>query len=202
MPLYDSHIQKSRRTYSGEGYSTARIIQWLNECEDNEAQLQVRELIKAGVTLARATPKQSKGSTLSVEIRKVLSLERRINKWIAKYKAMPKLALVTKGKRRDFDWHFYWDPIDRGSWSRRIGKLHFRVSEFEAVTGLLDLGLRNMARIQFCECSRAYYQRFSHQKFCSEKCRLQHYAKADDWKAYRREKARQYYQLHTRKNVK
>src|SRR5262249_37148000 len=58
---------------------------------------------------------------------------------------------------------------------------------------LADLGL--LDRLATCRCGRWFFARFAHQRFCSAKCREQDFRTSDQWKEYRRRKAREYYRL-------
>lgn len=57
-------------------------------------------------------------------------------------------------------------------------------------------------RILTCSCGKLFFQRFSHQHFCSEKCRSKSYQDSATWREYRRRKAREYYHLHKTGKVK
>jgi hypothetical protein len=63
--------------------------------------------------------------------------------------------------------------------------------------------LRLIDRLRRCvNCQKWLCARFSHQKFCSDYCREKHFQASPEWKERRRRKAREYYRLHTTKNVK
>lgn len=61
---------------------------------------------------------------------------------------------------------------------------------------------RHGPRIAQCACGTYYFRRFSHQRFCSETCRLKEFRSSAEWKAHRRRKAREYYWLHKSGKVK
>ena len=77
--------------------------------------------------------------------------------------------------------------------------------EYTAVWSLLKLPVEQWQRLRICkrlECGRWFHARFSHQNYCAETCRLRYYAKAAEWKEYRRRKALEYYHLHSKKQTK
>jgi hypothetical protein len=57
-------------------------------------------------------------------------------------------------------------------------------------------------KILTCSCGKLFFQRFSHQRFCSEKCRSKSYQDSETWREYRRNKAREYYHLQISGKVK
>lgn len=63
--------------------------------------------------------------------------------------------------------------------------------------------LRLIDRVRRCiNCQKWLCARFSHQRSCSAYCREKHFQASPEWKERRRRKAREYYRLHTTKNVK
>jgi hypothetical protein len=62
---------------------------------------------------------------------------------------------------------------------------------------------RFIDRLRRCvRCQKWLCARFSHQLFCSTRCRETHFHASPEWKEKRRRKAREYYRLHMTKNVK
>jgi hypothetical protein len=59
------------------------------------------------------------------------------------------------------------------------------------VIELAKLGLLN--RIQICECGKWYFRRFTHQKFCSPKCRVKFLESSEERKEQKRQRARENY---------
>jgi hypothetical protein len=57
-------------------------------------------------------------------------------------------------------------------------------------------------KIRRCRCEKFFFQRFSHQRFCSEKCRIAEFRTSDEARLKRNAYARKLYQLHQTKNVK
>ena len=53
-----------------------------------------------------------------------------------------------------------------------------------------------------CRCGKFIFQRFSHQRFCSQKCRLAEYRSSEEFRVSRNARQRELYQLHKKSNVK
>jgi len=60
-----------------------------------------------------------------------------------------------------------------------------------AVIGLAKQGL--LDRIQTCECGKWYFRRFTHQKFCSQECRIKFLESSEERKEQKRQRARENY---------
>ena len=67
---------------------------------------------------------------------------------------------------------------------------------------LVAAGNGNLDKLRSCVCGIWFIQRVRDQRFHSAKCREKAFKSSPQWKAYRREKAREYYWLHKNKNVK
>ena len=53
-----------------------------------------------------------------------------------------------------------------------------------------------------CKCGKYFFRKFSHQHFCSEKCRIADFRSTDEARAKRNEYARKLYHLHKTGKVK
>jgi hypothetical protein len=97
-----------------------------------------------------------------------------------------------------------WAPISgpdgkfKGSWPP-VGP---GCTDNQVIQELTWLMPRDINRIRECECGRWLFARFSHQRFCSARCRERAFKSSPEWKEYRRTKAREYYWLHKTKNTK
>ena len=78
------------------------------------------------------------------------------------------------------------------------------VFESSAVRGLMKLAeLHALDSLKRCsQCETWFFARFSHQQFCRTECRIKHNASSDQWKEYKRKKAREYYRLHKSRRVR
>jgi hypothetical protein len=79
-----------------------------------------------------------------------------------------------------------------------------KVSEDDALLSVAELYIMlSIDRLRRCDyCQKWLSARFSHQRFCSARCREKHFQSSPEWKEQRRHKAREYYRLHRTKNVK
>jgi hypothetical protein len=102
---------------------------------------------------------------------------------------------------RGGDWEFVWGiALPSGSEAEDEWAT---TSESAAIEALLELGReRLLSRVQRCECGTWFYARFSHQNFCSLRCRSRHQRVSPEFKAHRRKYMRKYYRLILSKNVK
>lgn len=72
-----------------------------------------------------------------------------------------------------------------------------------AIVRLADQGL--LDRLEMCDCGLWYFARFSHQRFCSEECRVRFWESSEDRKEQKRQRARENYQYkksHSKPNRK
>jgi hypothetical protein len=75
--------------------------------------------------------------------------------------------------------------------------------ESVAIHGVIELAkLHLLDRVIRCQCSRWFFAKFAHQRFCSTRCRRKHHQSSEEFKAARREYMRQYYRLKTSGKVK
>lgn len=128
------------------------------------------------------------------EKRAFLEAARQVNKELARYRTA--FSFET-GLRRG------GDDLLGGFLRRSVGR-KVTTQEVVAVERVLDIA--NDGRIDFLErcaaCGTWLFKRFSHQRFCSERCRMSEYQRSDKWKAYKRDKAHEYYWLHKLGKVK
>jgi hypothetical protein len=98
-------------------------------------------------------------------------------------------------------------------WNWEDGKLEFafaavndrRRTEVDAIWGIVGLAEKGLAgRIRECShCAKWFFARFEHQRHCpGGDCRVAEIARSEKWRAYRREKSKEYYWLRKTKNVK
>jgi hypothetical protein len=60
----------------------------------------------------------------------------------------------------------------------------------EMIFRIVRLGERGLlGRVRRCSrCEKWFYAKFNHQRFCGQKCQLQHYQTSEEWKRRRRER--------------
>ena len=201
------HIQNKtrRRTFRNEAESKT-LVKWLNECDDAAAQRRVRKIMADLGTLCIAQRELPK-KMLNVEnplLKRFKRMKAAIDRQLAGFEGIPQL-LTYRVPQDNYDDYvgFYWRPTKKWPVRGRQGtqSANDALAEFNAVMRILRLG-SDILGVQFCSCSKAFYPRLSHQRFCSEGCRLSFYAKDEKWQTYRRNKAREYYWLHKSGKVK
>jgi hypothetical protein len=199
MPKTQSYGIDGKREFSGEAQA-ARLIAWLNEASKDKPRERIRSLlrdirasIQAGDTLKR------QGLPLfSTADRRLEKLTRRISDSLRRYKFYP-FVWATTSRVSVWSWMPAHGPDGKPSLDADV-KLY---TEFKAVRDIMGLaGAKLLPRIKECRCGKWMFLRFSHQRFCSSKCREKEFRSSPESKAYRREKAREYYWLHKSGKVK
>lgn len=76
--------------------------------------------------------------------------------------------------------------------------------ECGAVRALIRLAELNcLGSLKTCgQCGGWFFAKFTHQEFCRKECRIKRNSLSEDWKEYKRNKAREYYQLHKSGSVR
>lgn len=75
--------------------------------------------------------------------------------------------------------------------------------DVSAIADLAKLAERDLlGHLRECICGKWIWAKFSHQRFCSPKCREREFRSSEKWKEHRRQKAREYYRLHKSGKVK
>jgi len=70
-------------------------------------------------------------------------------------------------------------------------------SENRAILSLLRLiELRLLYRVRACSCTKWFFAKYKHQKFCRKECQQKHYASSSEFRAERRTYMRQYRRIH------
>jgi hypothetical protein len=220
MPIHHSHVSKRKlpRTYSGE--KEARdVVRWLNW------QLFEDERIRR----ARLAVEQHFGgrSNFRKEQRRVIELLRLYHQSSIEWenlvrnrnrtdltansstnnlatKASAHWTLERRLRRYTFYPRFY--PLGKAlsfAWQPARPDQPESYGEISAIADLAKLAEKDLlGHLKECCCGRWIWARFSHQRFCSAKCREHDFRSSERWKEHRRQKAREYYRLHKSGKVK
>jgi len=203
MPKQESHVPEKKREFSGEKDAEA-LISFLNHRPENVAQARVLEIgylvsevLKWAWKITDAevkTPEAWAGSRIVKEMEKA---QRKLNKRLSRYAAVQMVSAGRGGFFRVDLW-----PVEKKPIAKHKGDV--TLGEFGAVNTILRLAnTKAFWRVSQCSvCGTYYFRRFSHQRFCGEVCRLKAFRSSEEWKEYRRNKAREYYWLHKNTNVK
>lgn len=174
------------------------LLQWLNQKEHDVGRGRIRSLLRnvriVTSNWALVTDEDggaweylgSKDAFLRAAKEILLSLRRyRFSPLMTPFgPTMLRQWVPVSGPDGKFSRH--WPPIDR---------------KYDDVQAVYELD-GSIERIWECECGKWFCRRFSHQKFCSSKCREKANKSTPAWKEYRRRKAREYYWLHRNKKTR
>jgi hypothetical protein len=182
-----------------------RLAEWLNESGDVKAKNRVLSLLRDIHTICD-TP-------LEEVVEDGELVDRFIPKSEKEYRAAGLRIFQTFKKYKFYPMVWAWGDSLVCQWAPLSGpagkfKKHWPplfeegYTENEAIYEITWLMPKAIAGLRQCSCGKWFFKKFSHQRFCSVKCREREFRSTDEWKAYRREKAREYYWLQKNKNVK
>jgi len=178
MSLHASRVLGSKRHFAGENESY-RLIEWLNTTKKRVAKSRVLEIHELLAELF--TTNTNKDNPVPHDPKtKWNRLRARINKKLLNYPLCHQLIWFRNP-------YFVTAQVSLSSTKAKRGG---GLSEAGAVFAILSVfrqpeGWRRIAK---CDCGKYYFRRFSHQRFCSEKCRLKEFHSSDEWKEHRRKK--------------
>lgn len=198
MPKHQSHGTglQIEREYSGQEEAKP-LLEWLNKPAKDLGRQRVREILEIfthlqkGWTVERTTDKVH-AYYVGQDHRKSIA---RLERLLRNYKYFPMLFPLGTFSQS------HWFPVRRGIKYARGWEVDY--DDSNAVLDLAQLADEDLLiRMKKCTCGLWMFARFSHQRFCSVKCREKEFRSSPEWKAYRRKKAREYYQLHKSGKVK
>jgi hypothetical protein len=201
MPILASHVQTQSRRFAGE-QECRHLLQWLNAGRQTKAHLKVFAILDLYKKLRR-----------SWETKVVVEDGNVVKRSYARHSDLPRT--LHELRRLLFEYKFYpmffpvaplsvthWLPA-KGGLRRTLHGWPTGYSDINAVFDLMQLSVMGLLdRLFQCSCGKWIFARFAHQKFCSARCREREFRSSAEWKAKRRQKAREYYWLHKSKNVK
>jgi hypothetical protein len=93
-------------------------------------------------------------------------------------------------------------PVSEAVWkvATEAGMPHLESQVIQIMLDLFRSG--DICTITRCPCGKFVFQRFSHQRFCSQKCRIADYRSSEEFRIGRNKRQRELYQLHKKNNVK
>jgi hypothetical protein len=180
--------------------------------------LELYEYLSTGWKLV-STP-EGDGRDLANTRKDFLVADRKLQSLCTCYAYYPSFSPSGRGAKFDPDWHpsiregyafgnadhipadVAWLPLSTYS-KYESGWVNPEYDEMKAVYHLARIAqLGELDRLKKCNCGRWLYARFSHQRFCSAKCREKAFRSDPAEKEKRRRWARENYWLHRNKNVK
>jgi hypothetical protein len=228
VPKADSRIQKRARQYHGQTNAES-LVNWLNVTEDLVGRARIVSLISAffeAVEMERGTEHRFRheedGSaydelTLNNDV--LEATQEKLDRLLGFYRVVPFIAIAASDQIGDVKFVVSWRPAPGSKLERqsravcvsRPGnkwKKHYEIpggqmGEIGALGHTLELiksGL--LSKIAECRCGKFYFRKFTHQRFCSQKCKLTEFRTNEEVRAKRNEYARTLYHLHREGNVK
>ena len=196
--MRESHVSESRK-FAGEE-TAVELVKWLNKASGTHEQARVCLLIELSWRI-RDLCGQKPASVIARE--SFFGMKTELNKtiklyWklIKRYRFFPMIQPWSKSP-------CHWVPVEHGRNKLSDESPLLRYDDYDAVRDLAELADAGwFAKLLRCRCGCWLFARFRHQRFCSAKCREKEYKTTPEWRAHRREKARQYYWLKRHKNVK
>lgn len=214
-----SHVTEHKRTFSGES-DCVPLLDWLNAGETTKEKARVTEIID-DFNYLRVKEAQWRDDLPSRKSSRsnyddLCEATNKLYRQLSQYSFHP--FFVPRGAATEV----YWMPHGRRKYVRASKKVRlygllrgtagvagsmlnreFEYDDTDAVFHLARLAEQGLLdRLKRCRCGRWVFARFSHQRFCSSKCREQEFRSSDAWKEHRRKKAREYYELHKSGKVK
>jgi len=178
--------QKSHtaHTFAGQQDGTS-LVEWLNDQEPRRITAEKDEHCaeaRMRKRIAQLVEDLNKSAETYIrEGKPDAALTEKIDDQLSRYSLKVRTFHVQdEGKYKTFaepKWIFGW----YSSAGARAAEMIFRI---------VRLGERGLlARVRTCNrCTRWFYAKFNHQRFCSKKCQLRHYQTSEEWKRRRRER--------------
>ncbi len=227
MPTLESHILEDTRTYLGEEAAES-LINWLNFTQDTPGRARIIEVIGTfmrrcvlGVSVPEDAIVERDGSFYQVETDITASredLNKRLEILLSYYTVVPSITFpsYTGSAPVTMPYFIFWKPApgskldkqqlrfdETAEWKDEFDLPGVQMAESGAIRVALDLMQTGLIwKVSRCRCEKFYFRRFSHQRFCSTKCRLADSRDSDDARKKRNEYARKLYQLKKSGKVK
>lgn len=224
MAKHESRITEKRREYQG-GDAAEVVINWLNAPR-------VPEWEKARVRMIIALYRNMFGENAAAKDRfsggddrywheicnrhplDRLGLKNALNKALSYYWMVPAVSMFGPWEQpSECIVSIIYKPAPGSRLARNPEEIRRSPMEQEPRgTGMHEVGaIRNVLdlmqsgsifKVSRCSCGKFYFRKFSHQRFCSEKCRIAEFRTSDEARRKRNEYARKLYHLHKTGKVK
>jgi hypothetical protein len=218
-----------KRQYFGQSVAEP-LINWLNSTNDKVGRDRIIDLLRAYTEAAVAAEPLSKlfvgkdGYTYEEQTpatKRRDELENALNKLLSFYATVPQIAWGTKtvetGTPRRLTIYQLATPGSeiarhsvKGIRLDMVGKelkrnegpamMMGEIGAVSSILNLIDMGL--ISKLIRCRCGKFFFIRFEHQRFCSEKCRVNDLRSNPEARKKRNEYARKLYHLHKSGKVK
>ncbi len=221
--VYQKDVENTKAKRSAES-----LVNWLNTTTDPEAKERVSNIVQLFLDLYAYSSKELVTPTASVPkapgAAEIFGKKHDLlNDALSRYQLVPgiQFSLPPDGRASGLRVHIHWEaapgsklrkdmrrrqlaqknqkPVSANH-SNLPGAQLVEIGAFNNALNLIDSGL--IFKIQRCRCEEFFFQRFSHQRFCSEKCRIAEFRTGDEARVRRNAYARKLYHLHKTQNVK
>ena len=194
MPKPQSHHPERR--YHGEDFGS-EVAKFLNNFPGiphrinlEPGQKRILFLLEMLRPIAFGKPVYSKGDSRLANLT-------RVNRRLSRYRTYS-LAGPTEASFLPRTAALLTEPFGLGFIKVTVGTNAAASYECNAAYALMRLAeLNSLNSLKTCkQCGLWFFAKFAHQEACRKECRIKHNSSSDKWKAYKRKKAREYYQLH------
>jgi integrase len=216
--MHTSHELTTKRSYQGQD-AARTLVCYLNGDEPSErsGRTRVLRIVETFHEVLRLLQKYPEWKSLRSIKPKTLGLLKKLPGW-ENYRLKPQelaaaesslLEQVSRYERTlsfgvssNREWDFSWGMTiskDADSAKDEWGS----IPESDAIDAMVDLARdRLLPRVEKCLCGKWFFARFSHQHFCSSKCRDKHHQSSPEFKEKRRKYMRRYQRLQRSANVR
>jgi hypothetical protein len=201
MPSDKRHVSYKRQ-YSGEEIA-GELVKWLNGRQGYREHSTVVTIIETAWRIQNLESQNQKPrlvlarEALFGEKTELNTVRNRYRKMLKRYAFFPWIGPWSRIAPHR------WEPVRDGIDKHGAELPPPGYNDFNAILDLARLADRSLFdRLRRCSCGRWLFARFSHQRFCSAKCREKEFKTSPEWRAHRREWARKNYSTHKRANVK
>lgn len=196
MPNIQSHVQKARRTFSGEDLCEG-LIEYLNwgshDPKEQREQQGIVRLLEAISRLKELTERPASRAEIRAQQETLARLCRHYSRFY---------PLLWVDEKPPYKHRVWWrtstDPLP----GRPASLIHF-YDHNSAINHIARIiAAEHLDKLRRCNCGAWFFARFSHMRFCSTECQQRTYKDSPEWREYRREKSKQYYKLHKEGKVR
>lgn len=207
-------ITEKPRRYEGEDEAET-LVNWLNATKDEAGKGRIIHVISLFFDLAHYESKEERRNFFKGKDGYIYEKEtpdskareqlyRELRQALGYYTMRPTIIFLggfdpdgnrVSGPTANIEWF----PVEGSKMHRHQLKTYWPGigTEAKAIKTVLAL-IESQAifKIELCRCEKFFYRRFSHQKFCTSKCRLAEFRDSEESRKKRNDYARKLYHLH------
>jgi hypothetical protein len=194
MSMKKSQWLSNGKLFTGQKAGQA-LVKWLND--PHVSPKFVEDLLRVAQVVFRRIAKYGSLRELNIARRQkklapaFWDCHRKLNKTLATFTYAPQIYL-----------HEFPDG-DRVSWMLATEEPPIALVSVQVRCVLRLIEQESILKILRCKhCTKWFFARFSHQKFCTTKCRVKHLVGSEKFKEKRRKYMQKYHWIQKKKNVK